>query len=104
MDMMSMMGGMQDQTQTPQQAPMMVNRNMPLNQDPQAGVTGVQDMLKLILALLLHNTQMTAQTGQQVQGQAQAPQAQAMMPQPQQAPQLGAPTPQQPPTMSQPNY
>ena len=102
MNMMSMMGGM-TQSQEPQaaQAPMMVNRNAPLNQDPQAGVTGVQDMLKLILALLLHNTQMTAQTGQQV---AQAPQAQPMMPTPQAPPQMGAPAPQQDPTLSQSNY
>jgi hypothetical protein len=99
MDMMSMMGGMEGQAQAPQQSLMMVNRNTPLNQDPTAGAAGVQDMLKLILALLLHNTQMTAQTQQ-----ATALPPQPMMPTPQAPPQLGAPTPQQAPTLSQPNY
>ena len=98
MDMMSMMSGGMGQEQAPASL-MMVNRNTPLSQDPNAGVTVVQDMLKLILALLLHNTQMTAQAGQ-----AQAPQAQPMMPAPQAPPQMGAPQPQQDPTLSQPNY
>ena len=100
MDMMSMMSGMaESQNPQTQASPMMVNRNMPLSQDPQAGVTGVQDMLKLILALLLHNTQMTAQNGQ-----AQMPQAQPMMPAPQPPGQLGMPQPQPENSLTQPNY